>query len=418
MRIQKLTVSDLAALNEPEVEKQPKARQQANFFVPDGYGLNSKLRAVGTHLPADHPDLAEAALILTDSLLGAQGLSTPRGNTLISPATLSDSELRKYGERLRYAATAGLDELPIGMQSPAVVPYLLGGIPLTGVERLVTRILEVMDLFPEVEDGTFAAAIKPLGFAPGQGHDHTDWHGVQTDNNLSHRQDYLVNEVRFGNWVETLLTNGAYNGTMRKRLTALKPSACAWVQELMDPKSGHMTPYAARGRSAIQVTNRDFANAVRLVYTQPWSNLDLNAGITTAEMTRDAEVLLARYLIAKQASTVKMSAQTLVGISLLTGISMAKFTEFAVYDQVRRGETFITGETIDQATDLLGMSGEVGCERSLREHAITLRYADGPDRLRAKRLRSLTKPLWSSNGAFYVLDGKGKLKHKMESFNK
>lgn len=418
MHIQVLTVSQLAEICQPQVEKQLKPRSQANFFVPDGYGLNSKLRAIGTHLPADHPDLCEGALILSTGLLAAQGIGQARGNTLISPATLSDSELRKYALRLAEAATAHPDDTPISMQSPAIVPYLLGGIPLTGVERLVQRVLEVMDLFPMQEDGTFAASTKDLGFAPSQSHDHTDWRGVQEDGNLSHRQDYLVNEVRFGSWVDTLLTHGAYNGTMRKRLTAMKPSACSWVQDLMDPEAGHMTEYAARGRVPIEVTNRDFSNAVKRVYLRPWSELELSGGITTAEMTRDVEVLLARYIIAKQATTVKMSAQTLAGISLLTGVSLAKFTEFAVYDQARRGETFITGDSIDQALDLLGMSGEVRCERAAREHALTLRYSDGPDRLRAKRLRSLKKPLWSSNGAFYLLDRKGKLKHKMESFNK
>lgn len=418
MHIERLTASELAEICQPQVEKQPRPRSQANFFIPEGYGLNSKLRAVGAHLPSDHPDLAEGALILSNSLLGAQGRGHIRGNTLISPMTLSDSELRKYGHRLAEAATASPDDIPISMQSPAIVPYLLGGIPLTAVEKLVSRMLEVMDMFPMQEQGTFAASIKALGFAPNQSHDHMDWPGVQEDRNLSHRQDYLVNEVRFGNWVETLLTNGAYNGTMRKRLTSMKAAAFSWVRALMDPGAGHMTDYAARGRMPIEVTNRDFANAIKRAYLRPWSELDLCAGITTAEMTRDVEVLVARYVIAKQAATVKMSAQTLAGISLLTGISLAKFTEFAVYDQVRRGETFITGESIDQALDMLGMSGEVRCERAARDHAITLRYSDGPDRLRAKRLRSLKKPLWSSSGAFYLLDHKGRLKHKMESFNK
>jgi len=418
MNIQKLTVSQVNALEVQTVVKEEKPRVQAHFFVPDGYGLNSKLRAVGSHLPADHPDLAKGALILSDSLLATQGMSTAQGNTLISPATLSDIELRKYGERLRDAATMNPDDTPLTMQSPAIVPYLLGGIPLTGVEKLVTRMLGVMEMFPEDEDGTFAASTKAVGFAPGQSHFHTDWRGAQTDNNLSHRQDYLVNEVRFGNWVDTLLMAGAYNGTMRKRMTGIKAGAVAWVQTLLDPRTGEMTEFAAQHRRSVQVTDRDFAMAVLRAYERPWSELDLTGGFTIAEVTRDTEVLLARYIIAKQATTIKMSAQTLAGISLLTGISMAKFTEFAVYDQARRGETFITGEAIDQALDLLGMSGEVRCERSLREHAITLRYADGPDRLRAKRLRSLKKPLWSSNGAFYKLNNRGFFKHKMESFNK
>lgn len=418
MDIKRLTVEAVQALGVHKVEKPAKPRSQANFFVPEGYGLNSKLRAIGAHLPADHPDLAEGALILTDSLLAAQGLSTAQGNTLISPVILSDNELRKYGERLRSAATANPDDTPISMQSPAIVPYLLGGIPLTAVEKLVPRIMEAMEMFPEVEEGTYSTSIKPLGFAPGQSHAHTDWPGVQTDGNLSHRQDYLVNEVRFGNWVDTLLINGAYNGTMRKRMTALKAGALSWVQALLDPRQGHMTEFAGAHRSAIQVTERDFAMAVKRVYEQPWSELDLTGGYTIAEVTRDVEVLLARYIISKQSTTVKMSAQTLVGISLLTGVSVAKFTEFAVYDQVRRGETFITADSIDEALEMLGMSGEVSCERAARDHAITLRYSDGPDRLRAKRLRSLKKPLWSSNGAFYKINNKGAFKHKMESFNK
>lgn len=418
MNIQKLTVSQVNALEVQTVVKEEKPRVQAHFFVPDGYGLNSKLRAVGSHLPADHPDLAKGALILSDSLLATQGMSTAQGNTLISPATLSDSELRKYGERLRDAATMNPDDTPLTMQSPAIVPYLLGGIPLTGVEKLVTRMLGVMEMFPEDEDGTFAASTKAVGFAPGQSHFHTDWRGAQTDNNLSHRQDYLVNEVRFGNWVDTLLMAGAYNGTMRKRMTGIKAGAVAWVQTLLDPRTGEMTEFAAQHRRSVQVTDRDFAMAVLRAYERPWSELDLTGGFTIAEVTRDTEVLLARYIIAKQATTIKMSAQTLAGISLLTGISMAKFTEFAVYDQARRGETFITGEAIDQALDLLGMSGEARCERAVRDHAISLRYSDGPDRLRAKRLRSLKKPLWSSNGAFYKLNNRGFFKHKMESFNK
>lgn len=422
MLIKKLTAKELVKLNVTECKKEIKPLKSLAFFIPEGYGLNNTVRATGNHLGPNHEDVKKSALILSSSLLAAQGRDQFEINTLISPAAYSQTTLRQYGERLMEAAVGDPESSPIHMQSPAVVPYLLGGVPLTTVERLIPELMEALEMFPEEEPPTFSSSTKLLGFAPWQSHVHVDFGGRQTDRNVSHRQDFLLNEVRYGNWADRLLTEGAYNGTLRKRMTTLKADACEWVADLLDPRAGHMTDYAAQGRKKVDVTERDFAQAVQRVYERPWSELELTGGKTAASVTHDTQVLLARYIISRQAVVLaKMSAQTLVGISLLTGVPIAKFTEFAVYDLKRRGETFITADTIEKAIDILNMSAAgavMGCESALREHAVVIRYEDGPAALRAKRLKSLKKPLWSADGTFYALDNKGKFKHKLENFNK
>lgn len=423
MQIQRLNSYQLEELmsttSSTKAVKPSKSRPVANFFVPDGAGLNYSSRATGSHLPADHPDLVKGANILIDSLLAAQGHRVASGNTLISPASLSDKALSNYGHNLLKYAVADPESSVIGMQSPAIVPYLLGGIPLLGVETLVDRILEVMEFFPQMEKGTFAASTKLLGFAPWQTHAHVDLLEPVKDQKVSARQNYLLWDIRSGNWVDALLTQGAYGATMRKRMTALKPDACAWVQDLLNPSADHMTPLAAKGREPVQIFDRDFAVAVQRVYEKPWADLELTGDTSRTGITNDIQVLLARYIIIRQATKVRMSAQTLVGISLLTGISIAKFTEFAVYDCKRRGETFITAETIDQAIELINMSAagaHMACERALIEHAMALRYSDMAQYARAQRLKSPKKPLWSANMAYYVMPEQ-KFKHKAENFN-
>lgn len=418
-RLNRYQLQEFVSTNSSKVDEPQQLRAPVGYYLPSGtgLGLSNTVRATGNHLPAGHPDLLTGALSLADSLLSAQGLGDTYHNTLISPANLSDDQLRQYGERLMRAAVGNPDDSAVGMQSPAIVPYLLGGIPLTGVETLVDRILEVLEFFPDVEAGTFTASTKPLGFAPWQGHIHAPFE--RTDGNVSYRQNYLLFHLNPRSWVDSLLASGAYGATTCKRVERMKLDVCSWVQALLDPGAHHMTELAAQGRNPVDVFDRDYSIAVQRVFERPWRELDLTGGTSRVELADDIQCLLARGIIHRLASKTKMSAQTLVGIALLTGVSIAKFTEFAVYDCKRKGETFITADTIDQAIDIINMSAAgavMKCESALREHSITLRYSSEVEQRFARRMTSPKKPLWSSTGHFYRLPGE-KFKYKLERFN-
>jgi hypothetical protein len=370
----------------------------ANFgcYLPAGEARPA-YRILGSHLGDDSPEMLTAASLFAGSLLDALGLDTGAPERiLIGPARYSDRILAQYCAWLQKPAFGlpGADLI-----SPALVPYLLGGIPIKTVEKLAHRALEVMEFFPSpLKVCTLPNALALVGFGA-RPHIHHDVEAVKRYNHLSRRQEYLLELPRTGSYARLLIDHGAYAASTREKIAKLQPDIIHEVERLLDPDGGEMGEFAAEQRAPVKITPLMFNRAVRRVFEKPWADLDLRGD--QQQFHHDAEVLIARELIKNFASADKMSAQTLVGISLLTGVSIANWTEFAVYDLRRRGETFITAEAIEEAIAIAEVSPHFRCGEAMYDAATQIKFASTEKAAWARRLRSTRQPLWSTNGLLY-----------------
>jgi hypothetical protein len=357
-----------------------------------------------------------AAAVFASSLLDALGEASKPERSLIGPARYSDRILAKYCRWLQKSAFG----LPgVDLVSPALVPYLLGGIPIKAVEDLAHRALEVMDFFPDPLSDYTLGKFAAVGFGA-RPHIHHDVEVIKRFSNFSFRQEFILDLPRTGSYSRLLIDSGAYGASARRKIAMIQPQIIAEVEQLLDPESGEMGEVAAHGREPLKVTALMFNRAVRRVFERPWAELDLSGD--PADFHADAEVLLARRLIVhltskeRQREKDTVSAQTLVGMSLLTGISLANWTEFAVYDLRRRGETFLTAEAIEAAIRIAEVSPYFRCAEAMTEAATEIKFASMEKAAWARRLRSGRQPLWSTSGRFYQngLDGDGlpTFKHK------
>jgi hypothetical protein len=388
-----------------------------NCYLPLGdSNLRASHRITGAHLDPDGPEMLHAAMTYAGTLLDALGHGSVGKRILIGPARYGDKVLTKYCETLIKAA---LGERTLDLVSPLLVSYLLGGIPISTLEELAWKAMDLMDFFPEPYVPTpLARALPIVGFGAQFPHLHVDEcydssyeEPGKKYAHLSLKQQYLLELPAAESYARLLINQGAYPATLRRTLTAMKLAVMAEATRLMDPEGGEMTEYAAQGRRPVLVDDIIFSRAVRRVFEKPWLELDLSG--RNEDRISDAEVVTARLIIQrlnhKVLKSSKLSAVTLVGMSLLTGISVANWAEFAVYDLKRRGETFLTAETLDEVVEMLQVSPYFTCEQQLRGAATDLRYADLGKAKWARRLQSPNRPLWSGPGTFYVsgLNGKG-----------
>jgi len=407
------------AVAERYAKRKPQKKGRASYLAcyvppaPDGElreGADQASRLItGAHLDKDGPEMRAAANLFAGALLDAISSSSQPTRTLLGPAKYGDQVLEHYCSTLIRGA---LGKPGADVVSPALVPYLLGGVPLKTLEELCHRATEVMEFFPEpLSRYTLANTLQVVGFGAHIPHIHHDEcfddsyvEPTRKYNHLSHRQEYILNLPRTGSYARILIDQGAYQCTLRRTLTSHKLEIMHTVERLLDPAGGEMTELAARKRKPLDVTPLMFTRAVRKVFEKPWSELDLIG--TQDGIFQDAEVLIARQIIHKLTRKAnqkeKMSATSLVGMSLLTGISMAAFVEFAVYDLRRRGETFITAEAIEEAIAMVEVSPYFRCEGELRSALTEIRYHPLEKARWARRLRSPSRPLWSTKGDFYV----------------
>ncbi|QBJ04454.1 hypothetical protein HOV23_gp119 [Pseudomonas phage Lana] len=414
-----------------ERRKEPKAlvRRRAsslNCYLPEGTSAPHR-RVTGALIEPDSPAMIHAAMTLASSLLHALGHGGVPARILISPARYSDKVLASYCGTLIKAA---LGEPTMDRISPLLVPYLLGGMTYKGVEDLAHRAAEVMEFFPEPQGkSTMARALSSVGFGADVPHMHNDA-DLDPDyvepprkryNNLSYQQEFLLNLPPTDSYARLLIERGAYDATLRGSLSAVKVGIINTAEVLMDPAGGEMTVVSAKGRLSADSTPFTFGRAVRRVFEKPWLELDLSG--EPESRNADLEILIARMIIQhlshKVLKTDRLSATTLVGMSLVTGISIANWAEFAVYDLERRGETFITAETVEEVIAMVEVSPHYTCDQRLRAAALSLHHHN-TDKLKwARRLQSPNRPLWSSNGAFYVngIDLKGFHTYKHKPFS-
>lgn len=409
MQFKKLTPYQVAELTKPRGVDRSVKRKRTNglaCYTPLG-DVQASLRITGTRLDSDSAEMITAANYFANGLLQATTQNSPEVyRSLIGPVRYSDRVLGIYCEQLIKGALGPRQDLATyGPVSPCLVPYLLGGVTTKAVEELCYRALEVMEFFPDPPKAlTLQKALSNVGFGPGIRHeDPTLLRTTRKFNHLSQRQDFLLNLPRGGSYAKLLIKDGAYGDSLHRLLLSWKDKVIAEAELLMDPQGGEMTELAAVGRHPINLNDVNYWRAVRKVFEQEWEKLDISGRPDDA--VADGEVLMARKIIQRISYNDKMSAEALVGISLLTGISIANWTSFAVQDAERRGETFIKADEVDRAIDMIEMQAQFKCESELRGDALSLRIKERDTR-RARRLKSTAWPLWSttlSKSQLYVL---------------
>lgn len=395
-----------------------------NCYVPAGEGQASR-RVTGVHLDPDGEDMAGSLTLFAGSLLDAIQRGTGRTRSLVGPLRASDRLLERYCRTLLKSAlgkpTRAVDE-PV---SPSVVPYLLGGITWASVEQLCYRALEVMDFAPEPMGATsLNRAMSVIGFGPRMKHKHKDEvisYGL--DNkvelkpkdkrhaHLSQRQDFLLALPEDDGFAQYILEYGAYDDTLRRQVAAMKPEIMLEVERLLDPESGVMNKWMLDNvvpvREAVKPLDVSYRYAVERVFNKDWDQLDLQCG-GPGSGQGDAEILMARQIIKRLAYNDRIKAEVLIGMSLLTGVSVMNWLNYAQEDLKRRGETFIELAEVERALEMLEGFPGFDCVEEFERLIIDWRYPGervGIERQTkrkwARRLQSLLNPLWSTNGLYY-----------------
>lgn len=374
-------------------------------------------------------DLGPWVKEMAHCLIRAQGYAVPAveipeaGRILIGPDQFTDSEMQDYLLTLAPYAVANPLNCRIESPSPHLVPYLLGGISLPEVERQCYRALTILDAFPVERAPVLSEALIGVGFGA-----HIN-HALPPCEIAEPRLSVAVNFLRQLPTTQSnaywLLEQGAAGANHARRAEKVKERVLRRATQLLTPGTDpeRITKYMASRLKIRPLTDADYRRTLKHVYQFSWQ--DLNLGATQETVESDIEVVIARCMILEAFGTgshktkhrPKISGQTLVGLAMLTGISVAKFTDFAVKDLRMRGETFLSAECIDEAIEIISSTELAAwnkCEAVLRDHAAILRYPDLKAQAMAQRLRSLRQPLWTTGAESYYMTGPGEYSHKPE----
>lgn len=397
-----------------------------NCYVPAGDGQASR-RVTGVHLDPDGEDMAGSLTLFAGSLLDAIQRGGSKVRTLVGPLRASDRLLENYCRTLLKSALGKPSRAVEAPVSPCIVPYLLGGITWASVEQLCYRALEVMDFAPEpMPPTTLNKAMSVVGFGPRMQHEHVDTvisYGL--DNklelkakgkrhaHLSQRQDFLLSLPEDKGFANYIIRNGAYEDTLRRQISSMKPEIMQEVERLLDPHGGEMSKWMLDNvvpvRQAVKPLDISYTYAVERVFNKDWDQLDLLCGGPGTGQV-DAEVLMARQIIKRLAYNDRIKAEVLIGMSLLTGVSIMNWLAYAQEDLQRRGETFIELAEVERALEMLEGYPGFECIEEFERLIIDWRYPSelvGHERQRklkwARRLQSGVNPLWSTNGLYYQI---------------
>ena len=412
-------------------------------------------------LPADETFHRAAAEDMAAALLNAQGedlvvtgappeIDAAPGRNLFGPGALSDTALTYFIDLV--AASAFGKPGKMKAPSPNLVPYLLGGMTIGATEKLARRACQLIGLevpetdtlfkslvlvgfgeasyhsdlipvhrmnrSPEEPYEAYEARIMPL---PGESRASYEKRmgaivpGRTGANGLNIRQRLLYTAMPYGmTFAQALLSKPPYDGSLRERVMKYKLKVVARSNLLFQPENGEMPEKgfaAVKGERSlleyleeVRITDHTFNRAVHMVFDEPWKNLDLDG-----DLAHDVEVVVARQLIlaliGNATRPVHMSGATLVGISVLTGISMAKWAEFALVDARRRGECFINADGLRDALELAQISNYghlLECEDDMHSAILALEDLERYPGF-ASRLRKAKRPLWSTKPLEYYL---------------
>lgn len=426
MNFSTLPPHKVAEIEAAPVKPRPFAKRRRqnslNCYVPAGDGQASR-RVTGVHLDPDGEDMAGSLAIFAGNLLDAVQRSTGRVRSLVGPLRASDRLLERYCRTLLKSALgkpSPVVEVPV---SPCVVPYLLGGITWASVEQLCYRALTVMDFDHEPMGApSLNKAMSVVGFGPGMAHRHKDDVPPKDKQqaHLSQRQDYLLGLPEDEGFAQYVLENGAYQDNLSRQIHAMKPEIMQEVERLLDPQGGEMSKWMLDNvepvRQPVKPLDVSYRYAVERVFKKDWDKLDLVCGGPGTGQD-DATVLMARQIIKRLAYNDRIKAEALIGMSLLTGVSVMNWLNYAAEDLQRRGETFIELEEVERAFEMLEPYPGFDCAEEFERLMIDWRYPGervANERLIkrkwARRLQSLVNPLWSTNGLYYQV---GRTEHKV-----
>lgn len=381
-------------------------------YIPSGEGQCSR-RVTGSTLKPESPEMLAAAMYFATGLhrntIGMLGDPGEEYRSLIGPARYSADILAKYcGILIKGALGPRQRLLTDDMVSPSLVPYLLGGCTSKTAESLCYQAIEVMDMgaFSEPKPkakADFQRALSVVGFGPNVRHDEPPAvQPVNPHNHISLRQHLLLTLPRGADYAKLLIKNGAFGDSLYRLLAGYKDAVILHAESLLDPNSGEMTALAATDRSKVTLYDTDYWAAVRMVFEQRWDRLDLDGKQENG--VQDGRVLMARNIISRLAYNDRLTAEVLVGMSLLTGISVAHWTKFAIQDHVRRGETFLSSLEIQRVVEIAGASPYYSpdLDQELTKDAAALRELERGETRWPRKLMSPNQPLWSTSGSFYL----------------
>lgn len=381
-------------------------------YIPSGEGQASR-RVTGATLEPGSEEMKAAAVYFATGLhrntIGMLGDPGEEYRSLIGPARYGADVLAKYcGILIKGALGPRQRLLADDLISPVLVPYLLGGCTSKTAESLCYQAIEVMEMgaFSEPKPSSkadFQRALSIVGFGPNVRHDEPAAAiPVNHHNHISLRQHLLLTLPRGADYAKLLIKNGAFGDSMYRMLSGYKDEVIAHAEGLLDPKGGEMTAMAATDRSNILLYDNDYWAAVRLVFEKRWDRLDLDGKQENG--VQDGRVLMARNIISRVAYNDRLTAEVLVGMSLLTGISVANWTKYAVQDHIRRGETFVRSTEIERVADIAGVSPHYSQELhdQITKDATVLRELERGETRWPRKLMSPNQPLWSTTGSFYL----------------
>lgn len=405
--------------------KRPRGNNM-DCYTPPG-DVQASRRITGSHLDPDSKEMETAAMYFAEGLLDAVRGNQSGVRSLIGPARYSDRILEKYCAKLLKSAMGPQSPFLKEPISPALVPYLLGGMTWDGVGELAGRAVNITEVDTDLPHEVCYMGILggALGFGPHIRHNHREYRisydadnkEVRTDtldekahNHLSFRQDFLLGLPRNRSYAEVLIENGAYDDALRRKIARWRPSIMARVERLLDPEAGFMPTRAADKRAPVRVNEANFARAVKKVFEQDWDQLDLVCGDPGTALA-DAEVLMARLIIQKLGVRPPMNAYQMLGMSLLTGISVVNWVQFAVKDKERCGGLIIDREQLGHLITLCETQAGYTDETDFQLRAGIYALADSvksltKDHWKVKIMACKSAPLWSTNGMYYE-HGKG-----------
>lgn len=363
-------------------------------------------------------------------LLDSAALTTlpSPAHSLIGPNQYSDDQLREYLLKLAPYSVGHPDSCHVRPPSPLIAGQLLGGILLPEVERQCYRALSILEAYPPDLVPTLSEAVNLTGF--GRGVPHNEPPVEIIDPRQSVPVNYLRSLPRLYPFAFYLLERGAVGGQLAHRIERHRPKVIRMVTEWLTPGAKQsITGFMADQLSIPPMTDAIFYRGVRRLYEREWAELELYA--TPDRLAEDMEVMAARALLHCLGSgngrtlskLPKLNRYHIVGLAMLTGITVAKWVEFAVIELRRCGETFIEAAEVDGVIDVIE-STELGtwfqCLDALSGYRAELEFADRTAQKRGQRMRKSSWPLWTTKAtSYYALtedeDGDRTYSHDPES---
>lgn len=406
-----------------------------------------------------------------ESLLAyLDGQRSRQGRTLLNYAALDDRHRLAYLNRLLPYGLRPSSKSRLPALTPHLVSFLLGGATMGSVESMILDAVELLQVdvhdpekvladavacvslgrpfvhepvgpldgirqdFRESPDGYAGRIAKALsirkidkpGVDPREGH----------SNSLSDRQLWLIEALPpTGSFASHLLqgTVSLYPVVYQSRMASMKWKNCARTSLLFNadasPEMGKLAykqligglaahhnvdRIEARHRydTITQVDDMTYANALDRVFNRPWSELVLTC--EPATLLDDVEVVLARAIIERRHAgkrgvrkPAQIKAQTLLGFALLTGLPIGKWIAFAWSEFERKGESYLSADSIAEVVELLETSDlTVYLSEELREELedweakFRLKETMGFEAARfAADLRTGSKLMWPVPGA-------------------